>query len=113
MNNNIDFELNHIKKKYYDLILNDLQNGWTEYLEDCTMHQWLEDEWNEIDSNNEYEWYNHCWKEWINYNYNIQKEHYISKIEQNIWDDILYEDIKKKKILIYIILISLGYYITN
>jgi hypothetical protein len=118
VNRDINYVLNHIKKSYYDLILNNLQKGWIDYIEERTMNEWLQEcdantKYNyNSDNDYEYEWYNKCWKDWIRLNYNINREHLMSRIEHEIWSNLLNEDKIKLKIIIYIILISFGFYIT-
>ena len=72
-----------IKKFYYNQIITNLQNGWIEYLNNRTMQEWLSDNESSIDyeydynddynhiynDDYDYEWYNHCWKDWIKLNY--------------------------------------------
>lgn len=114
---------NKVKQFYYDRIINDLQNGWIDYLNNRTMSEWLIDDeyqseyynWDDINSIDNYEWYNNCWKDWLKINY-IDSSRYSNNIYQHmIWEELLLE-IKlniKIKLIIYILLISLGYYITN
>ena len=128
MNTNINVILdinNKTNKLYYDLIINDLQNGWIEYLEERTMNEWLnnneykcEYEYKyecEYESSDEYDWYNNCWKDWLklNYYYHLKKPKNI--IETIIWENIMNntEDKRKLKLIIYILLISFGNLLKN
>ncbi len=104
---------NGVKNFYYDQIINDLQNGWIDYLNERTMEEWLTDDGYECEIVDEYEWYNQCWKDWLILNYNIQVQYPRNIFQHIIWDELITEDKTKLKILIYIILISFGNYITN
>ena len=101
---------NVIKKQQYNLILERLQSGWNEYIEEKTQNEWLDDTDNNYD---EYKWYNQCWNNWVNQSYEEHKQYYMSNIEKAIWYELLNEDIIKIKIILYIILILFGFYITN
>ena len=70
-NINVSNDINRIKQFYYDEIINNLQNGWIDYLDKRTMEEWLiddgEQQW-ELEDN--YDWYNNCWTDWLKINYN-------------------------------------------
>ncbi len=113
---------NKVKEFYYDRIINDLQNGWIDYLNNRSMGEWLIDDeyqseyynWDNTNIIDNYEWYNNCWKDWLKINY-LDRSRYSNIYQQMIWDELLLE-IKlntKIKLIMYILLISLGYYITN
>ena len=113
---------NKVKEFYYDRIINDLQNGWIDYLNNRSMGEWLIDDeyqseyynWDNTNIIDNYEWYNNCWKDWLKINY-LNRSQYSNIYQQMIWDELLLE-IKlntKIKLIMYILLISLGYYITN
>ena len=116
---------NKFKKFYYDQIINDLQNGWIDYLNERTMNEWLTDDEYQIDEyqideydwecTDQYEWYNHCWKDWLKLNYIDHAQHSQNIFQHIIWDELLLdtENRTKLKVIIYIILISFGNYITN
>ena len=102
--------MENIKINYYDVIIKQLQDGWLDYLEKTNQSVWLDD----VDIyTDEHHWYNQCWNDWVKLNYDQNKEHYMSKIEDEIWDELLNIHIIKIKVVIYILLILFGYYITN
>lgn len=112
------YNLSTIKKTHYELILKELNKGWTDYLNERISNTWLDDDYIELmdmDEESELNFYNDCWTDWLYYNYNINKMHYMTRLEIQIWDELLNisENKTKIKLIIYIILISFSYYITN
>ena len=102
--------IEHIKDLQYGVILKELQNGWIDYIEQRNQSLWLDN----IDIYyDECNWYNECWIDWINLNYSQNKEHYMSRVENEIWEDILGIHVMKIKVVVYILLILFGFYMTN
>jgi hypothetical protein len=124
--NNIN---NKIKKFYYNLILNHLQHGWSDYIEKTLKNEWI-NEFNNITYNDEYDniydincnnyydydydkFYDNCWQNWLKINYYHYLEHPGSIYHNLVWDELI-NDINKKtklKLILYIILISFGFYV--
>lgn len=118
---------NKIKKFYYDLIVNHLQHGWTDYLEKRLKNEWI-DEFNNYDYDHEYDYddeYNHdydyekfysdCWKDWLKINYYHYLENPNSIYHSLVWEELI-NDINSKtklKLIMYILLISFGFYIAK
>lgn len=115
---NVMNDINYnVKNYYYEQIVNKLQEGWTNYIEERSMCEWLSDDENIYNTDFEYEWYNQCWKDWIKYNYEIATEYPRNIYQHIIWDELLaetkYDNISRLKIIFYILLISFGFYVTN
>jgi len=122
-NINVSDDINRIKQFYYDEIINQLQYGWIDYLDKRTMNEWLiedddiwnEDDWEQWEIKDKYDWYNHCWLDWLKINYNEYAQYPKNIYQHIIWNELLV-DVENKiqmKLTLYIILISFGFYITN
>jgi hypothetical protein len=120
---------NKIKKFYYDLIVNHLQNGWTDYIEQRLRNEWINEfnnyeyEYNydsdyDYDYNNDYEYdkfYSDCWKDWLKIHYYHYLENPQSIYHSLVWEELI-NDIDTKirlKLILYILLISFGFYVAK
>ena len=122
---------NKIKKFYYDLVVDHLQNGWAEFIEKKLREEWI-DEFNNYDYDNndnynydydnEYEYdenydkfYSECWRDWLKINYYHYLEHPDSIYHSLVWEELI-NDVDKKvklKLILYIVLISFGFYVAK